>query len=107
MPSTSARAHASTSPALRRQACTCRRNDKGAAAVWVVDPLTRKARRVAVTTGPYGDDGVDVRSGLKPDDWVVLAGGHLLHEGVLVQPVDRSNRPVLGVPVQNASLQAK
>ena len=37
-------------------------------------------------------DGVDVRAGLKPDDWVVLAGGHLLHDGAQVQPVDRSNR---------------
>lgn len=78
------------------------RDGKGAAAVWVVDPATRKVRQVAVKTDPYGDDGVDVRSGLKPDDWVVMAGGHLLHEGALVQPVDRSNRPVL-----NASVQAK
>ena len=39
-------------------------------------------------------DGVAVRSGLKPGDWVVIAGGHLLHEGQAVLPVDRSNRPV-------------
>lgn len=83
------------------------RDGKGAAAVWVVDPATRKARQVPVTTGPYGDDGVDVRSGLKPDDWVVLAGGHLLHDGAPVQPVDRSNRPVQGGPVLNASAQAR
>lgn len=73
------------------------RDGKGRAAVWVVDAATRKARRVPVVTGPYGDDGVDVRSGLKPDDWVVLAGGHLLHDGAQVQPVDRSNRPVQAV----------
>lgn len=83
------------------------RDGKGVSAVWVVDAATRKARRVPVVTGPYGDDGVDVRSGLKPDDWVVLAGGHLLHDGAQVQPVDRSNRPVPGSPALNASVQAK
>ncbi|MFD0727492.1 efflux RND transporter periplasmic adaptor subunit [Lysobacter brunescens] len=83
------------------------RDGKGAAAVWVVDPATRKARQVSVTTGSYGDDGVDVRSGLKPDDWVVLAGGHLLHDGAPVQPVDRSNRPVQGGAVLNPSAQAR
>ena len=32
--------------------------------------------------------------GLAPDDWVVVAGGHLLREGEAVAPVDRDNRPV-------------
>lgn len=83
------------------------RDGKGASAVWVVDARTHQARRVPVTIGPYGDDGVDVRAGLKPDDWVVLAGGHLLHDGAQVQPVDRSNRPVPGGPALNASAQAR
>ena len=55
----------------------------------------------------YTEDGVDVRSGLKPDDWVVLAGGHLLHEGAQVQQVDRSNRPVEIDRALNASAQGK
>jgi membrane fusion protein, multidrug efflux system len=62
--------------------------------VWVVDPKAGKARRVKVRTGPYAADGAAVLAGLKAADWVVIAGGHLLHEGQDVVPVDRSNRPV-------------
>ena len=83
------------------------RDGKGASVVWVVDASTQTARRAPVVIGPYGDDGVDVRSGLKPDDWVVLAGGHLLHDGARVLPVDRSNRPVGKGPDQARSAQAK
>lgn len=70
------------------------RGDNDTAVVWVVDPKTPKARRVPVHIGPYAAAGVAVLSGLKPADWVVVAGGHLLHEGQAVLPVDRSNRPV-------------
>jgi len=44
----------------------------------------------------YGTDSVPVLSGLTPQDWVVAAGGHLLHEGQPVRALDRSNRPVQG-----------
>jgi len=70
------------------------RGERDAVAVWVVDPKAPKARRIPVVIGPYAPDGVAVRSGLRPGDWVVIAGGHLLHEGQAVSPVDRSNRPV-------------
>jgi membrane fusion protein, multidrug efflux system len=60
----------------------------------VIDPKTPKARRVPVRVGPYAAAGVAVLSGLKPTDWVVVAGGHLLYEGQAVLPVDRSNRPI-------------
>ncbi|MEQ1512111.1 MAG: efflux RND transporter periplasmic adaptor subunit [Lysobacteraceae bacterium] len=62
--------------------------------VWVADPKSQRARRVKVVAGPYSADGVPIFSGLKPTDWIVIAGGHLLHEGQAVLPVDRSNRPV-------------
>jgi len=70
-----------------------RRNGSGAA-VWVVDPSTRRLRLASVRTGAYGEDGVPVLSGLSASDWIVTAGGHLLREGQVVAPVDRENRPV-------------
>lgn len=66
----------------------------GRPAVWRLDPATSKVHRVAVRTGPYGEDGVPVLAGLRAGDWVVAAGVHLLQEGERVAPVDRNNRPV-------------
>ncbi|MBX3712749.1 MAG: efflux RND transporter periplasmic adaptor subunit [Lysobacter sp.] len=97
----------SAAAGLRLPLSALQRDAQGRTAVWVVDPATRKARRAPVAVGPYTEDGVDVRSGLKPDDWVVLAGGHLLHDGVQVQPVDRSNRPVGDDRAPAAPVQAK
>ncbi len=70
-----------------------RRNGSGAA-VWVVDPRTRKLRLQPVRAGAYAEERVPVLSGLAADDWIVIAGGHLLREGQPVAPVDRQNRPV-------------
>ncbi len=85
---------AQVAASMRLPLSAVHRGDSGATVVWVVDPKTRKARRVPVRVGPYATDGVAVLSGLKPSDWVVVAGGHLLHEGQTVSPVDRSNRPI-------------
>ena len=71
------------------------RNDKDdGAGVWVVDPATRKLHLAPVVLGPYGEDRVPVIDGLGPDDWIVVAGGHLLREGEAVVAVDRDNKPV-------------
>jgi len=80
--------------ALRLPLSALHRGDKGQAVVWTVDPKVNKARRVPVRIGPYAADGVAVLSGLKPTEWVVMAGGHLLHDGQPVLPVDRTNRPI-------------
>jgi membrane fusion protein, multidrug efflux system len=80
--------------AMRLPLSAVHRGDKGATVVWVVDSKAQKARRAPVSIGPYAADGVAVLAGLKPTDWVVVAGGHLLHEGQAVLPVDRSNRPI-------------
>jgi len=66
----------------------------GQAAVWVVDPNTHQVHSRAIAIGAYGEDGVPVLSGLRPDEWVVAAGAHLLLEGQKVTPIDRDNRPV-------------
>jgi multidrug efflux system membrane fusion protein len=71
------------------------RGADGATALWVVDPRTRKLRSQPVKLGSYAEDRVPVLSGVSPDAWVVVAGGHLLREGQLVEPVDRQNKPVL------------
>lgn len=83
-------------PALTVPLAAVQRDGKDGAAVWVVDPQTRRLRLVPVRLGAYGEDSVPALSGLSASDWVVAAGGHLLREGQVVAPVDRQNRPVLG-----------
>ncbi len=74
------------------------------ASVWVVNPADGKLQTRAVTLGAYGPESVPVLQGLKAEDWVVAAGGHLLREGQPVTAVDRSNRPIeLGAPKKAAS----
>jgi multidrug efflux system membrane fusion protein len=68
----------------------------GRPTVWVLDGGT--AKPVAVEAGAFGENDVPVLSGLKPGDWVVISGVHLLREGEPVTPVDRANRPVRVAP---------
>lgn len=68
------------------------RGEDGAASVWVVE--AGRVRAVAVETGDFGAERVPVIAGLDADDWVVVAGGHLLREGQDVRAVDGDNRPV-------------
>lgn len=63
-------------------------------AVWLVDPLTGKLQLRQVTVGAYSESAVPVLAGLSRNDWVVVAGGHLLREQQVVVPVDRLNRPI-------------
>jgi multidrug efflux system membrane fusion protein len=62
--------------------------------IWVVDPATSQVHRRPVQLGPYGETRVPVLSGLSPNEWVVVAGVHLLRDGQKVRPVDRDNRAV-------------
>ena len=70
------------------------RDAEGRTMVWVADPKSQRARPVLVVAGSYSADSVPIVSGLKPTDWVVVAGGHLLHADQAVLPVDRNNRPI-------------
>jgi multidrug efflux system membrane fusion protein len=67
--------------------------ENGQAYVWRVSPDNR-LQRVGVRLGAYGADSVAVLEGLEASDWVVAAGGHVLHEGQQVRPVDRTHRMV-------------
>jgi membrane fusion protein, multidrug efflux system len=60
----------------------------GQAAVWVFDPASRKVDLRAVELGPFREDGVVVRAGLKSGEWVVTAGVHKLQPGQIVRPQD-------------------
>ncbi len=83
---------ASADTALRVPLSAVQRGEGDAAAVWVV--RNGAAVLVPVRARDYGSEAVAVEGELRPDDWVVAAGGHLLREGEPVQPVDRDNRPV-------------
>jgi len=67
--------------------------ENGQAYVWRVNQDSR-LERAAVRLGAYGAESVPVLDGLKPGDWIVAAGGHVLREGQQVRPVDRTNRVV-------------
>lgn len=68
--------------------------DSGQPYVWVIDPRENRAVRTPVRIGAYGEESVPVLEGLQADDWIVLAGVHLLQENQQVSPVDRNNRPL-------------
>jgi len=86
-------------PTLRLPLSALQRGAAGQTAVWVVDPAKRTLHLTPVRIGPYGEDSIPVLSGVRANDWVVSAGGHLLREGQSVAPVDRDNRPVGGATV--------
>ncbi len=81
--------------ALAVPLASIQRDARGATTVWVVDPATRRLASRPVRLGPFAEDGVPVLSGLDATTWVVVAGGHLLRAGQVVEPVDRQNRPVM------------
>jgi len=57
------------------------------AAVWVVDPKTRRVNLRPVAVGQYREDGVTVTGGLAPGDIVVTAGVHKLRPNQVVRHV--------------------
>jgi multidrug efflux system membrane fusion protein len=61
-------------------------------AVWVVQQ--GRAHLQPVRIGAYGETEVPVLAGIHANDWVVVAGVHLLREGMLLTPVDHDNRRV-------------
>lgn len=66
--------------------------DQNRPAVWVMQQ--GRAHLQPVRLGPYGETEVPVLSGVNASDWVVVAGVHLLREGMPLTPVDHDNRRV-------------
>ena len=58
------------------------------AAVWVVEPSSKRVRLRAVTIGQYREDGVTVVGGLSAGDVVVTAGVHKLRADQVVRLAD-------------------
>lgn len=76
--------------------------EQGAPYVWVLNPTTSTIKRTTITIGTYDRETVPVLSGLRPSDWVVVAGVQLLRDGQKIQAVDRQNRvvtPQMGVQI--------
>ena len=94
-------------PALRVPLPAVQRDARGRTVVWVADTKAGRVRPVPVTVGAYAADSVPVLSGLKPDDWVVIAGAHLLAPDQAVVAVDRGNRPVADHPVADRPVVAR
>ena len=67
--------------------------ENGATYVWRVGQ-GNTLQHVAVRVGAYGESSVPVLEGLSPEDWVVAAGVHVLHDGQEIRPIDRSNRTI-------------
>lgn len=61
--------------------------------VYVVKADSR-VHKTPVRVGEYDRDSVSILSGLKPNDWVVVGGVHLLQDQQKIQPIDRDNQPV-------------
>lgn len=66
----------------------------GQQAYVLVVGANHQLRKVDVQLGAYGRDSVPVLSGLKPTDYVVVGGVHLLRDQQKIHPVDRENRAV-------------
>lgn len=68
---------------------------EGQPAVWVFDPDAGRIHRRGVGVLGYGAQQAEIAAGaLRPDEWIVQAGVHLLREGEPVRAVDADNRPV-------------
>ena len=53
--------------------------------VWIIDEESGQVTRRKVTAGQLSDDGIMIDEGLKPGEWVAIAGVHSLQEGQKVR----------------------
>lgn len=61
-------------------------------AVWRVDPDSLQVRLQPVQVAAWREDEAEISAGLSLSDWLVLVGGHQLHEGQVIRPIDAGNR---------------
>jgi len=62
--------------------------------VWVIDDQTKTATRRAVTTGKLTETGIITMDGLKPGEWIAIAGVHSLREGQQVRILEQASKEV-------------
>lgn len=70
-------------------------SDQAEAFAWIVDPATSAVQRRPVKVGQLTAQGIEILDGIRPGEWVVVAGAHFLHEGQKVR-LDRSAQVVQG-----------
>lgn len=66
--------------------------DQLQAHVWLLDAQQGRVHRQPVTVRSYDAQQAVIEQGLQAEDWVVMAGVHLLLEGQQVRALDRNNR---------------
>lgn len=69
-------------------------SDQQQAYVWRFVADTGSVQRQPVQTRSYDNRYVLVEQGVQADDWLVVAGVHLLQEGQAVRALDQDNRPL-------------
>jgi RND family efflux transporter MFP subunit len=62
--------------------------------VWIIDDQSKTASRRAVTTGQLTETGIIIKDGLKPGQWIALAGVHSLREGQQVRILEQASTEV-------------
>ncbi|MFQ5656675.1 MAG: efflux RND transporter periplasmic adaptor subunit [Candidatus Methylomirabilales bacterium] len=66
-------------------AATFSPDETGKTYVWVIDEQTKIVHKREVTTGNLTDNGIMVRDGLQPGEWIATAGVNYLREGQQVR----------------------
>ena len=62
--------------------------------VWVIDDQAKTVARRAVATGQLTEVGIIIKDGLKPGEWIALAGVHSLREGQQVRILEQASKEV-------------
>ncbi len=62
--------------------------------VWVIDDQAKTVTRRAVATGELTEVGIIIMEGLKPGEWIALAGVHSLREGQQVSILEQASKEV-------------
>jgi RND family efflux transporter MFP subunit len=62
--------------------------------VWVIDDQAKTVTRRAVATGQLTEVGIIIKDGLKPGEWIALAGVHSLREGQQVRILQQASEEV-------------
>ena len=62
--------------------------------VWVIDDQAKTVSRRAVATGQLTEVGIIIMEGLKPGEWIALAGVHSLREGQQVRILQQTSEEV-------------
>ena len=66
-------------------AATFNAGESDATAVWVIDDASNQVTRRDVQTGQLTDHGIQITDGLKPGEWIVVAGVNSVREGQQVR----------------------